>query len=62
MELHTDAWHVETGRIRCAASSFFDDPDRFPPGSAVLDCALVMRDVPADWRPLPGMATRRRAA
>ncbi|MGW4163299.1 DUF2071 domain-containing protein [Streptomyces sp. NPDC004788] len=57
MELHTDAWHVEAGRVRSATSSFFDDPDCFPPGSATLDCALVMRDVPVDWRPLPAMAT-----
>ncbi|MFD0273675.1 DUF2071 domain-containing protein [Kitasatospora sp. NPDC127111] len=56
MELRTDAWRVEAGRIRSAASSFFDDPDRFPPGSATLDCALVMRNVPVDWRPLPAMA------
>ncbi|WP_435975567.1 DUF2071 domain-containing protein [Streptomyces sp. Qhu_M48] len=56
MELHTDAWHVEAGLVRSAASSFFDDPDRFPPGSATLDCALVMRDVPVGWRPLPAMA------
>ncbi|MFD7571104.1 DUF2071 domain-containing protein [Streptomyces sp. NPDC059810] len=61
MELHTDAWHVEAGRVRAAASSFFDDPDRFPPGSATLDCVLIMRNVPADWRPLPGMATGRGA-
>ncbi|MFJ3091609.1 DUF2071 domain-containing protein [Streptomyces sp. NPDC086838] len=58
MELHTDAWHVEAGRVRSAASSFFDDPDRFPPGTATLDCALIMRDVPADWRPLPAMAVK----
>ncbi|MFD9244070.1 DUF2071 domain-containing protein [Streptomyces sp. NPDC059556] len=57
MELHTDAWHVEAGRVRAAASSFFDDPDRFPPGSATLDCVLIMRNVPADWRPLPEMST-----
>ncbi|MEU5825467.1 MULTISPECIES: DUF2071 domain-containing protein [Streptomyces] len=56
MELHTDAWHVEAGRVLSAASSFFDDPDRFPPGTATLDCALIMRDVPAHWRPLPAMA------
>ncbi|MET9515694.1 DUF2071 domain-containing protein [Streptomyces sp. NPDC002994] len=56
MELFTDAWRVEAGRIRSATSSFFSDPDRFPPGSATLDCALVMRDVPADWLPLPAMA------
>ncbi|MEV4942662.1 DUF2071 domain-containing protein [Streptomyces zaomyceticus] len=61
MELHTDAWHVEAGRVSAAASSFFDDPDRFPPGSATLDCALIMRNVPADWRPLPAMATGRGA-
>ncbi|MFE2044224.1 DUF2071 domain-containing protein [Streptomyces sp. NPDC059477] len=61
MELHTDAWHVEAGRVRSAASSFFEDPDRFPPGSATLDCALVMRNVPAGWRPLPAMATGRGA-
>jgi hypothetical protein len=54
MELHTDAWQVSAGRVRSATSSFFDDPDRFPPGSATLDCALVMRDVPARWRPLSG--------
>ncbi|MEU6013953.1 DUF2071 domain-containing protein [Streptomyces sp. NPDC047515] len=56
MELQTNAWRVEAGRIRSAASSFFDAPDRFPLGSATLDCALVMRDVPAGWRPLPTMA------
>lgn len=61
MELRTDAWHVEAARVRSAASSFFDDPDRFPPGSATLDCALIMRDVPADWRPLPTMAAGRGA-
>ncbi|MFE1803369.1 DUF2071 domain-containing protein [Streptomyces sp. NPDC059533] len=53
MQLRSDAWHVEAGRVSSAASSFFDDPTRFPPGSAVLDCALVMRNVPATWQPLP---------
>ncbi|MGW7427806.1 DUF2071 domain-containing protein [Streptomyces sp. NPDC054813] len=57
MELRTDAWHVEAGRVHCAESSFFDDPHHFPPGSATLDCALIMRDVPASWRPLPVMAS-----
>lgn len=57
MELRTDAWRVAAARVRSATSSFFDDPDCFPPGSATLDCALVMRDVPVSWRPLPAMAT-----
>ncbi|MFF9646204.1 hypothetical protein [Kitasatospora aureofaciens] len=61
MELRTDAWHVKAGRVRSAGSSFFDDPDHFPPGSATLDCALVMRDVPAGWRPLPAMRSERGA-
>lgn len=53
MTLNTDAWHVEAGRVRSAASSFFDDLERFPPGAATLDCALVMCNVPAEWSPLP---------
>ncbi|MFD7908522.1 DUF2071 domain-containing protein [Kitasatospora sp. NPDC059722] len=61
MELGTDAWHVDAGRVHSAASSFFDDPDRFPPGSATLDCALVMRDVPVRWQPLPPMACEQAA-
>ncbi|GHG27213.1 DUF2071 domain-containing protein [Streptomyces filamentosus] len=57
MELRTDAWHVEAGRISSVSSSFFDDPDRFPPGSATPDCVLLMRGVPVTWLPLPGMAS-----
>ncbi|MFF6787998.1 DUF2071 domain-containing protein [Streptomyces filamentosus] len=57
MELRTDAWQVEAGRIRSVSSSFFDDPDRFPPGSATPDCVLLMRGVPVTWLPLPGMAS-----
>ncbi|MEU4117906.1 DUF2071 domain-containing protein [Kitasatospora sp. NPDC028055] len=56
MELRPDAWPVEACRVRSAASSFFDDPDRFPPGSATVDCALVLRDAPASWWPIPAMA------
>ena len=36
-----------------SASTFFDDPVRFPPGTATLDCALLMRNLPARWQPLP---------
>ncbi|MEU9708510.1 DUF2071 domain-containing protein [Streptomyces sp. NPDC047967] len=49
LELSTDAWKVTAGRPRHVRSSFFEDLDRFPPGSAVLDSALVMRGVAADW-------------
>jgi hypothetical protein len=53
LELRTDAWQVEPVDVRSVHSTYFDDPDRFPPGSALLDCALLMRDVPVTWRPLP---------
>ncbi|WP_211266867.1 DUF2071 domain-containing protein [Nonomuraea candida] len=56
MELRTGEWRVEACRVRAARSSFFEDRARFPAGSATLDCALVMREVPAVWHPLPAMA------
>jgi uncharacterized protein YqjF (DUF2071 family) len=56
MQLQTDAWKVSACEVRYAASTFFDDRDRFPPGSAVLDCALLVRDLPARWQPLAAMA------
>lgn len=53
LELQTNAWQVEPVDIQSVRSTVFDDRDRFPPGTAVLDCALLMRQVPATWRPLP---------
>ena len=53
LELRTEAWRVEPVTVRSAVSSFFDDPQLFPPGAAVLDNALVMRDVAVGWRSLP---------
>lgn len=63
MELRPGAWHMEAARVRSAASFFFGDPD-FPPGTATLDCALVMCDVqagrhPARARPPPPEPARR---
>lgn len=55
LELRTDSWRVEPVRVDSVRSTFFDDRTRFPAGSAVLDCALVMRDVPVTWRPLPSL-------
>ncbi|MFC9293649.1 DUF2071 domain-containing protein [Streptomyces sp. NPDC057011] len=52
MQLHTGAWRVEATEVTRAESSFFEDPERFPPGTAHLDCALLMRDVPVEWHPL----------
>jgi hypothetical protein len=52
LELRTHAWRVAPARVMAARSSFFDDPGRFPAGSATLDCALLMRNVPATWHAL----------
>ena len=52
LELRTDAWQVEPVEVRSVRSTVFDDRDRFPRGSAVLDCALLMRQMPVTWHPL----------
>lgn len=46
LELTSSAWEVKAATIRHVASSFFDS---LPAGSAVLDSALVMRDLPLIW-------------
>jgi hypothetical protein len=56
MQLRTDRWRVEPVEAYAVRSSFFDDPRRFPPGSAVLDCALLMRDIPVTWSALQPMS------
>jgi hypothetical protein len=55
LELRTSRWRVAPTSVGHARSSFFDDPDRFPSGSAVLDCAPLMRDLPVVWNALPPM-------
>lgn len=52
VELHAGSWRVEPLEVRRVTSSFFDDQERFPPGSATLDCALLMRDLPVTWHPV----------
>lgn len=57
LELRSSAWRVEPVEILAAESTFFDDTTRFPAGSAALDCALLMRNVPVTWDPLSPMPT-----
>ncbi len=54
--LKTSAWRVEPTSVDYASSSFFDDPTLFPPGTAQLDCALLMRRVPVTWKPLESLS------
>ncbi|MFC0566884.1 DUF2071 domain-containing protein [Plantactinospora siamensis] len=56
MRLRTDHWSVEPLEIIAARSSLFDDERLFPTGTALLDSALVMRDVPVTWQALSPMA------
>jgi len=46
LRLDTDAWHVDAAEPIHVESSLFDS---LPAGSAQLDFALVMRNVPVTW-------------
>jgi hypothetical protein len=55
MKLRADRWAIEPVEVRAVRSSFFEDTRLFPSGSATLDCALVMRDIPVIWTALRPM-------
>jgi hypothetical protein len=50
LTLSTQAWKVEPLQVTRVESSFFEDREHFPAGSAEFDCALLMRNVPHEWR------------
>jgi hypothetical protein len=50
--LKTSAWKVEPAVVERVYSSFFEDPETFPAGTAEIDSALLMRCVPVVWEPL----------
>ena len=52
LELRCDGWSVQPLAVDEARSSFFDDQERFPSGSATLDHALLMRGVTHMWHGL----------
>ena len=51
VEMVPDTWRADPIAALDIVSSFFDDSGRFPDSSAVLDSALVMRNVGAAWAP-----------
>jgi hypothetical protein len=55
MELHSLNWSVAPLTIDQAHSAFFGASDRFPPGSAALDCALLMRGIEHEWHSRPDL-------
>lgn len=58
LRLETSAWRVEPVDVVAAHSSFFEDGETFPAGSAVLDNALLMRGVPVHWQPVEASTIR----
>jgi hypothetical protein len=60
LQLRTRPWSLKPTVIERVQSSLFDDPRRFPRGTAELDCALVMVDVPVEWHPVERMGTGER--
>lgn len=51
--LTTDEWAIAPLHLDEVRSSFFDDPLRFPAGSAVPDSAFLMGGLDTTWRPQP---------
>jgi len=51
--LLTESWAVQPLSIHHARSTFFERIEASAPGSVTLDNALIMRDVPHEWRALP---------
>jgi hypothetical protein len=53
LELRTLAWRVDALEVESVFSAYYADSSRFPPGSVAFDSALVMRDIPHEWHPVP---------
>jgi hypothetical protein len=49
LELRARDWSVRPLRVERLAAGYFDDRQRFPPGSIAFDSALVMRGVAHRW-------------
>jgi hypothetical protein len=53
VELETAGWGLYPLHLDEVSSSFFDDPARFPPGTAAADSAFLMGGLATTWRPRP---------
>ena len=53
LELRSFNWHVEPLLVTQVESSYFDDRNVFPPGSASFDNALLMRGIDHEWLSRP---------
>jgi len=50
LRLHTDHWKVGALDLERIDSTFFANQAAFPAGSIEFDHALIMRDIPHEWR------------
>jgi hypothetical protein len=57
LELRAYDWQAQTLAVERLESSFFEDLDLFPPGSARFDCALLMRGIEHEWRERPRLCS-----
>jgi hypothetical protein len=53
--LTAEGWGIEALLLDEVRSSFFDNPARFPPGTAVPDSAFLMAGLETCWRPQPSL-------
>lgn len=47
--LDCSQWRAVPARVTSMRSNLFDDAELFPPGSAAVDSALIMRGLPCRW-------------
>lgn len=50
VELCCNRWQMEPLTVERVETSFFDDRERFPAGTAIFDSAFLMRNVSHEWR------------
>ncbi|MDB5338309.1 MAG: hypothetical protein JWN70_3928 [Planctomycetaceae bacterium] len=55
LELRTFQWHLESLDVSKIQSSFFEDPEFFPPESVHFDSALLMRNIEHEWHGRPSL-------
>lgn len=49
LELNSFDWKIEPLTVDKVETSFFEDPNVFPPGTVQFDCALLMRGIEHEW-------------
>lgn len=55
LELACHTWRVDPLHVEHVHSSYLQDEQRFPKGTATFDCALLMRNIALEWRGRPDL-------